>query len=94
MRKQDPDQFNNMNKFDINYEKAFNKHIRAARKAAKGLSGYERAEALRDYFSHDTDHPHADYTFTQMAINRTSEHQFPVDLMGDMAHLCAENEAK
>lgn len=83
----------NMSKFDIKYEKALNKYIREARKAAKGLVGYERAEAIRDYFSRDSDHPHPDYTFTQMAMNRPSDYQFPVDLMRDMAHLCALNEA-
>ncbi len=75
------------------YDKAFNKHIREARKAVKGLRGYERAEAIRDHFAQKTNHPHPGYTFDQAAINRSSDHQLATYLMKEMAWLCAENEA-
>lgn len=81
------------NKFDTDYEKQFNKCVRESRAAAKGFFGIERAEKIRDYFSEKTDHPHPGHTFTQMQINRTSNHQFPIDLMKDLSNLVAVNKA-
>lgn len=74
------------------YETAYNRHIRLARKACSELTGRERAEAIRNYFI-DAGHPHSEYTFNQMAMNRRSDHQFAIDLMKDMADLCAKNES-
>ncbi|ORT50220.1 hypothetical protein ST37_09990 [Vibrio sp. qd031] len=74
------------------YDTVYNRHIRLARQAAKGLYGYERAKVIRDYFD-DAGHPHAGWTFNQMAMNRTSDYQFAIDLMKDLANLCALNEA-
>lgn len=70
----------------------YNKHIRLARKAAKGLSGLDRAEAIYRYFANETSHPHAKFTYEQMMINRGSDSQFPMELMKKMASLTAENE--
>lgn len=67
------------------------RHIRLARNACAGLYGYERAIAITSYFE-SNGHPHANLTFTQMANNRKSDKQFPIDLMNEMAKLCAENE--
>lgn len=70
----------------------YNKHIRAARATSRGLKGLERAEAIYDYFEGKTLHPHAWYTYQQEMMNRTSDYQFPIDLMQRMALLTAENE--
>ena len=70
----------------------YNKYIRAARKAAKGLTGLERAEVIYRYFDHETEHPHAWYTYQQEMLNRYSDHQFAIDLMQKMAMLTAEND--
>jgi hypothetical protein len=75
----------------ISIESAYNKHIANARKAAVGLSGMARAQAIYDYFSESTDHPHARFTYDQLMMNRTSDNQFPIDLMREMADLCAKN---
>jgi hypothetical protein len=72
-------------------ETACNRHIKAARNACVGLSGYKRAEAIKAYFA-ENGHPHAQYTFDQMAMNRSSDHQFAIDLIKTMADLCAKNE--
>ncbi|WP_411992102.1 hypothetical protein [Agarivorans sp. DSG3-1] len=74
------------------YETVYNHHIQLARKAARGQTGYERARVIWQYFE-TTEHPHPSHTFRQMAINRTSDNQFPTDLLQAMAHLCAINEA-
>lgn len=73
------------------YETAYNRHIRNARKAASGLTGYARAKAIADYFK-GTAHPHVTFTFDQMAINRTSDSQFAIDLLNTLADLTAKNE--
>ncbi|WP_210499789.1 hypothetical protein [Vibrio crassostreae] len=70
----------------------YRKHIRAARKAAKGLSGLDRAEAIYIYFEYETQHPHARYTYDQEMMNRNSDHQFPIDLMKVMSSLSATND--
>ncbi|MBS9993454.1 MULTISPECIES: hypothetical protein [Vibrio] len=70
----------------------YNKHIRAARKASRGLTGLERAKAIYRYFEDETIHPHAWYTYQQEMLNRSSDHQFPIDLMKDMVMLTAEND--
>lgn len=75
----------------ISIESAYNKHIANARKAAVGLSGMARAQAIYEYFK-TTSHPHAQYTYDQMMMNRTSDNQFPIDLMKAMADLSAKNE--
>ena len=77
---------------DNSYDRIYNRHIRLARRAAQGTFGYERAKAIWQYFE-TTNHPHPRYTFEQAVLNRTSDHQFPIDLMKDMANLCAINEA-
>jgi hypothetical protein len=73
------------------YETAFNRHIRLARLACKGQYGWERAEAVKHYFT-EAGHPHSNFTFDQMAMNRYSDSSFPVELMKNMAYLCALNE--
>lgn len=73
------------------FETAYNRHIRLARIAAKGFSGYERAEVIKSYFD-KSEHPHAQHTFDQMAMNRSSDKQFAIELMQSMADLCAKNE--
>ncbi|WP_102582644.1 hypothetical protein [Vibrio tasmaniensis] len=70
----------------------YRKHIRAARKVAKGLSGLERGKAIYVYFENETQHPHARYTYDRELINRRSDHQFPIDLMKKMSLLTAEND--
>jgi len=70
----------------------YNKHIRAARKAAKGLSGLERAKAIYLYFERETQHPHAWYTYNQVMMNCCSDSQLPIDLMKTMASLTATND--
>ncbi|MHA2938778.1 hypothetical protein ACXJY6_10865 [Vibrio sp. RC27] len=70
----------------------YNKHIHAARKVAKGLTGLDRAEAIYHYFEGNTTHPHAWYTYQQEMLNRRSDHKFPIDLMKKMAISVAENE--
>jgi hypothetical protein len=72
-------------------ESSYTRHVRLARKACKGLSGYKRAEAIKGYFS-EKKHPHAQYTFEQMAMNRSSDSQFAIELLQSMANLCALNE--
>lgn len=73
------------------YETAYNRHIRLARQATKETQGYERAEAIKAYFI-NTCHPHAVYTFDQMSLNRSSDHQFAIDLLKSLADLTAKNE--
>ena len=68
-----------------------NRHIRNARTFVKGLSGYERAEKITEYFENNG-HPHAMFTFNQMAMNRASDAQFANDIIKEMAYLVAENE--
>lgn len=75
----------------ISYETAYNRHIRNARKAATGLHGYERATAIATYFK-GTAHPHVNFTFEQMALNRTSDRQFAIELLNTLADLTAKNE--
>ncbi|MFL7014442.1 hypothetical protein AB6D16_003845 [Vibrio cyclitrophicus] len=70
----------------------YNKHIRAAKTASRRLKGLERAEAIYRYFDNETVHPHARHTYQEEMMNRTSDHQFPIDLMQRMAWLTAENE--
>ncbi|WP_264875390.1 hypothetical protein [Vibrio agarivorans] len=74
------------------YQKSYNKHVRLAREAAKGLTTLARAEAIYFYFSDNTDHPHPRWTYEEMMKNRLSDHQFPIDLLRDMADLTARNE--
>ena len=69
----------------------YNRHIRNAREFSKGLAGYERAEKIAEYFS-QSGHPHAQYTFNQLANNRTSDTQLANQIIKDMASLVAENE--
>lgn len=73
------------------FDTAFNRHIRLSRLACKGLTNWERAEAIKSYFT-KTGHPHPYYTFDDMAMNRFSDSWFPIDLMKSMAQLCAVNE--
>lgn len=73
------------------YETTYNRHIKAARKAVKGLTGLDRAVAICDYFK-TTCHPHPQYTFDNAAMNRTSDHQFAIDIMQTLADLTAKNE--
>ena len=75
-----------------NFEHNYNKHVRRARIAAKGLTGLDRAKAIYRYFDSETCHPHAFTTYNQMMLNRVSDHQFPVELMRFMADLVATNE--
>lgn len=75
-----------------NFEHNYNKHVRRARRAAKGLTGLERAKAIYQYFDSETCHPHTLFTYNQMMFNRVSDHQFPVELMRSMADLVATNE--
>lgn len=72
-------------------KQAYNRHIRKGRKACAGFSGWERAVAICDYFN-EAGHPHAEYTFNEMAMNRSSDHQFAIDLMKELANLLAINE--
>ncbi|MHA7586632.1 hypothetical protein ACX15B_09580 [Vibrio harveyi] len=71
----------------------YNKHIRAARKASRGFTGLERAKAIYRYFEDETIHPHALCTYRKEMLNRSSDHQFPIDLMKEMAMLTATNES-
>ena len=73
------------------FDTAYNRHIRNARKACSGFYGWTRAELIRDYFR-ENGHPHAQYTFDQLAIDRISDHQFAGSLMKEMAHLTALND--
>lgn len=71
-------------------EQAYKSHIKKARVACKNLTGWERAESIRDYFL-TTIHPHVEYTFNQLAMNRVSDRQFAIDLMNELADLTAKN---
>ncbi|MBT0090786.1 hypothetical protein [Vibrio alginolyticus] len=75
-----------------NFEHNYNKHVRRARRAAKGLTGLDRAKAIYRYFDSETCHPHAFTTYNQMMLNRVSDHQFAIELMRSMADLVATNE--
>ncbi len=75
-----------------NFEHNYNKHVRRARRAAKGLTGLERAKAIYRYFDSETCHPHAFTTYNQIMLNRVSDHQFPIELMRSLANLTAINE--
>ncbi|MEZ9398851.1 hypothetical protein AB4393_11165 [Vibrio splendidus] len=70
----------------------YNKHIRAARVASRKLTRLERAKAIYRYFEDETIHPHAWHTYQQEMFSRSSDHQFPIDLMKKMAMLTADNE--
>ena len=76
----------------LDLEQIYNRYIRAARKAAKGKHGMERAKAIYEYFLNETDHPHAQFTYEQQMANRITQFQFPIALMQTMASLCAEND--
>lgn len=67
-------------------------HINKARAVAKGFEGWERAEKIRDYFLNKTCHPHPNQTFNELAMNRSSDYQFAIDLLNECAQLTAENE--
>lgn len=73
------------------YKTAYNRHIRLACEAARGERGYERAEAIKGYFL-TTAHPHVNYTFDQMAMNRLSDREFAIDLLQELADITAKNE--
>lgn len=73
------------------YETAFNRYVRKARKAAKGLSGYDRAKAVEAYFLDDETHPHVRYTFNKLYAARSSDRQFAIDLLNTLADLAAKN---
>jgi hypothetical protein len=75
---------------ETNYER----NIRNARKAVKGLSGYDRALKISAYFE-SIGHPHADCTFMQVRFNNSegqSDRQFAINLMREMAYLVAVNQ--
>ena len=74
-----------------NIETSYNRHVKNTRAFAKGFSGYERAEKIAQYFSQNG-HPHSDYTFNQLAMNRTSDTQLANKIIKDMSALVAENE--
>ena len=77
-----------------NIETNYERHIRNAHKAVKGLSGYDRALKISVYFE-SIGHPHADFTFMQVRSDNSegqSDRQFAVNLMREMAYLVAVNE--
>lgn len=81
-----------MKKFD-DIETNYNRHIKAARLFAKGASGYDRALKIRDYFE-SVNHPHPTYTFNYVRLSgeASSDKQFAIQLMKEMAYLVATNE--
>ena len=78
-----------------NIEQNYNRHIRKARRFAKGYHGYERAIKICSYFE-SVGHPHPNYTFNEVRMSHwegNSERQFAIELMKEMAHLVAVNES-
>lgn len=75
----------------MKYETVYNRYLRKAREASKGLAGLERAHAIRDYFK-SVGHPHAQYTYEKVAMEGATDHAFAIQLMKEMASLCAEND--
>ena len=76
-------------------ERNYNRHIRKARSFAKGFQGYARAIKIYNYFE-SVGHPHPDYTFDEVRMSHwegSSERQFAIELMKQMAHLVAVNES-
>lgn len=70
----------------------YKRQIRAARKAVQGSQGYDRAIKICEYFE-SVGHPHPNYTFNYLIMNRQSNRHFAIDLMKDMAYLVATNES-
>jgi hypothetical protein len=69
-------------------------NIRNARKAVKGLSGYDRALKISAYFK-SIGHPHPEYTFIEVRFDNSegqSDRQFAINLMKKMAYLVAVND--
>lgn len=79
-----------MNKI-LDIETLYQKQITKAREASRNLTGYKRAIKICDYFE-SVGHPHPNYTFNQLAMNRGSDRQFAIDLMKEMAYLVATNQ--
>lgn len=73
----------------ISLETAYNKFVKEARSACKGLVGYERAVRIKHYF---TDNGHPQYTFDQLLTESQNYRQFAINLLKTMATLCAEND--
>ncbi|WP_019027944.1 hypothetical protein [Colwellia piezophila] len=74
----------------LDIETLYEQQIKKARQASRNLTGYERAIKICAYFE-SVGHPHPDYTFNQLAMNRYSDRQFAIDLMKNMAYLVAVN---
>lgn len=59
------------------------------------LNGFEGGEKVVKWFKENTDHPHPQYTFDQMAMNRkmSLDHKnyFAQDLINTMSYLVAQN---
>jgi NAD(P)H-nitrite reductase large subunit len=76
--------------------KDFNRHIRNAREAARGLTGLERAYAITDYFDKHTIHPHPEFTLDEHLMGhgrqQLSDKMWVYHMMEDMAALTASNE--
>ncbi|SOB75364.1 hypothetical protein SAMN04488490_0947 [Marinobacter sp. LV10R510-11A] len=76
------------------YETVYNRYIRNARKATRGLAGFERAKAIQHYFCYQTNRDRMGWSFPfdQMAMNRSSDYQFAIDVMTHMAHQWTSND--
>ena len=74
---------------------SYEKHIRKAREAVKGTTGWNRFIAIAHHFD-DLEHPHAEYTLNQLASDRVhnpcSDRKFAARVMSEMAYLVATNE--
>ncbi|MGI2027017.1 hypothetical protein [Endozoicomonas acroporae] len=84
-----------MTKIKRNIEAIKNQHIENAKKVTEGLKGMEKAEAVKEYFVNNSEHPHAEYTFKEMLLNRNpqNDHSFAYKVMNQMADLAAHNES-
>ncbi|EIA4666901.1 hypothetical protein K7J31_002896 [Vibrio parahaemolyticus] len=59
--------------------------------AVKGFKGYERAIKICEFFEEQGEHPHPDFTFNTMAMNRENDTKFATELRDEMSHLVATN---
>lgn len=75
----------------IDYITAYNRHIRLAKRACGHKVGWERAEAIRDYFKGL--YPDTERLFKQMCIYRHSDQQLAIDLLNVVAEALALNES-
>lgn len=84
-----------MSCLEVEYRKIleveYGKIIKEVNNAVKGLKGYDRAIGICEFFEEQGEHPHAIYTFNQMAMNRTSDYKFAIELKDSMAYLVATN---